>query len=556
MECFSGDTEVLTPGGWVALSNLPKEAEVAEYNTQTEEISFSQPLRYVHYKDREVLSYEDRNTSLIATPNHNMLTKWNRAQTPLKHHFEDVSVSRGNAFIGGGLYKNKPKLSEAEARYLAMFLADGSMSKEGYVIFCFSKTRKIERCRSVLSTLGVPFTERVHKRKEGVLNYSFYVGKRTNSILTPYTGRDKTLSWKALHELPLEEFLDEATYWDATPIGYGVSFRIVSTNYQTMEVLQAMCALTNRGCVIREDRSVHKKSQGAHKVAYYITYRKKATGMSYMGDKSAIRSAGTQDVYCVTMPKGTVVVRHKGKISIQGNCDYSQAELRVAADLCGDENMIGAYLEGSDLHERTMGLIFGDNISDDPEVHKRQRTRSKIANFSLIYGAVPSSLVKYAKGWGVDIPLEEAEELHKKFFEAYPKLLTWYEECKNFTRRNGYIQSPSGRKRYLYDIWSDDWKLKSSAERQCINSPVQGFASDCCITALADIVFSDKLDHSKCRVLGSVHDAILVEIKEGYEEEATRIMQEHMANPSLLEDIDMKVPLVADVEIGSGWGAH
>lgn len=241
------------------------------------------------------------------------------------------------------------------------------------------------------------------------------------------------------------------------------------------------------------------------------------------------------------------------------SCDYSQAELRVASWFSGDENMQEAYNSGSDLHQSTLKLIYGDNVIDPEADHdgaKRQRTNAKISNFSLVYGAVPQSLVNYAKGWGIAIPLKEAEELHKAFFKAYPKLNDFYERCKSFTRQHGYIESPIGRKRWLPDIYSSDWKKKSSAERQCINTPVQGMASDICISALADITFDETLDHSKFTVLGSVHDAILIECKEDYAEELGKKVVEIMSNPSVLKDagIKMPVPLKADLVINKKWG--
>lgn len=241
------------------------------------------------------------------------------------------------------------------------------------------------------------------------------------------------------------------------------------------------------------------------------------------------------------------------------SCDYSQAELRVASWFSGDENMQGAYNSGSDLHQSTLKLIYGDKVID-PEVDhdgaKRQRTNAKISNFSLVYGAVPQSLVNYAKGWGIDIPLKEAKELHKAFFKAYPKLLDFYKRCKNFTVRKGYIESPIGRKRWLPDIYSNNWKLKSGAERQCVNTPVQGMASDICISALADIVFDETLDHSKFNVLGSVHDAILIECKEEYAEELGEKVVKIMSNPSVLTNAGLKmpVPLKADLVINKSWG--
>lgn len=234
--------------------------------------------------------------------------------------------------------------------------------------------------------------------------------------------------------------------------------------------------------------------------------------------------------------------------------DYSQMELRVASWLSGDENMMNAYKSGSDLHTQTQKMIYGEHEDIPKDEAKRHRTNAKITNFSLVYGAVPSSLVKYAKGWGIDIPIKEAEELHEKFFEAYPKLKDFYRKCQAFTSQHGYIESPTGRRRYLPDIYSSNYKYKSSAERQCINTPVQGMASDLCISAMADIVFSKELDHSRFNVLGTVHDAILIEVREDYAEELSEKCRQIMENSSLMQDLPIPVPIVADVEIGQSWG--
>ena len=237
-------------------------------------------------------------------------------------------------------------------------------------------------------------------------------------------------------------------------------------------------------------------------------------------------------------------------------CDLSQAELRVAADFSGDENMIHAYQSGSDLHSKTTKLLFGDTSGLSKDEQKRKRTYSKGANFGYLYGMQAKSFVDYAKTYGLKLSSKEAEELRNQFFEAYPTLLVWHRRNIEFAQNKGYVEAPSGRKRFLRDIWSDDWVKRSSAERQSLNSAVQGFASDCCISALADIVFSDELDHTRARVLGSVHDAILVEAKEDYAEEASQIVKQHMENPSLFKLHKLCVPMVADVEIGKGWGLH
>lgn len=234
--------------------------------------------------------------------------------------------------------------------------------------------------------------------------------------------------------------------------------------------------------------------------------------------------------------------------------DYSQIELRVASMFSGDSNMQHAYQSGSDLHSKTTELLFGDTSNLSPQEQKRKRTEAKSMNFGFLYGMSAKTFVDYAKGYGLNITEEESEGFRNNFFRAYPTLLQWHEDCKNYARANGYTWSPIGRKRFLPDINSSNFKLRGQAERQSINSGVQGFASDMCTSALADIVFSDEIDHDRCIVLGSVHDAILFEIRDDYVDEVSPIINRLMEKPSIIEGIDIPIPIVADSEVAQAWG--
>lgn len=236
--------------------------------------------------------------------------------------------------------------------------------------------------------------------------------------------------------------------------------------------------------------------------------------------------------------------------------DLSQAELRVASWFAKEENMQHAYQSGSDLHSKTTELLFGDTSKLGHDEQKRLRTNSKATNFGFLYGMVAKSFIQYAKGYGLNISLEESEKIRAGFFNAYPRLLVWHEECKEFARQHGYIESPIGRKRWFDNIHSYDFKKRSADERASINTPVQGFASDICISALADIVFNKELDHTRFNVLGSVHDAILIEVREDYADELSQYVKQTMEHPSIIEGLDIPIPIVADVEISQCWGGH
>ena len=235
-------------------------------------------------------------------------------------------------------------------------------------------------------------------------------------------------------------------------------------------------------------------------------------------------------------------------------CDFSQVELRVASMFSGDANMQHAYNSGSDLHSKTTELLFGDTSNLSKQEQKRKRTEAKSMNFGFLYGMSAKTFVDYAKGYGLNITEEQSEGFRNNFFEAYPRLLPWHEECKEYARKNGHTWSPIGRKRFLPDINSSNWSNRGQAERQSVNSGVQGFASDMCISALSDIVFSDIIDHERCKVLGSVHDAILFEIRDDYVEEVVPIIKEMMEHPSIIDGIDIPIPIIADVEVHQAWG--
>lgn len=213
-----------------------------------------------------------------------------------------------------------------------------------------------------------------------------------------------------------------------------------------------------------------------------------------------------------------------------------------------------AYQSGSDLHSKTTELLFGDTSNLSKQEQKRKRTFSKSLNFGYLYGMSAKTFVDYAKGFNLDITEEHSEELRDNFFKAYPTLLTWHEDCKKYAQANGYTWSPIGRKRFLPDINSSNFKLRGQAERQSINSGVQGFASDMCTSALADIVFSKEIDHDRCIVLGSVHDAILFEIRDDYVEEIVPKLKYTMEHPSILEGLDIPIPIIADAEVAQAWG--
>ena len=238
-------------------------------------------------------------------------------------------------------------------------------------------------------------------------------------------------------------------------------------------------------------------------------------------------------------------------------CDYSQLELRCAAFCAQDPVMLEAYKNDADLHDRTWyNLSDGRPYSTDHDRAKRERTIAKTCNFGLLYGMSAKSLIPYAANMGVELSIEEAEHYRDMFFSGYPRLLEWHGECVQNATTYGYSKTPSGRKRMLSNIYSTDFGLRAQAQRQSINSPVQGLGSDICVSALSKITEHPEYGNTFL-IYGTVHDAILVIAKEKFADHvAYDIIKANMENPPILKDIpnNETLYLKADVEISNSWG--
>lgn len=246
--------------------------------------------------------------------------------------------------------------------------------------------------------------------------------------------------------------------------------------------------------------------------------------------------------------------------------DYSQAELRIAAIMSGDETMKRIYQTGGDIHTHTYEMITGEKISDDKYIKKEQRKKAKAVNFGFVYGMGWRKFKIYARdNYGVDLTDKEAEQWRERFFQAYHSLPKWHSKQRRIVQSMGQVRSPIGRLRRLPDIYSTDKSKKAEAERQSINSPVQGFGSDLTILGMSEIMGNAQyydpdyvLDKDKFHVIGTVHDATLFEVRNDYLMEFCPRAKHILEHPKALEDVfhfDTDVPIVADVAVGKSWGA-
>ncbi len=222
------------------------------------------------------------------------------------------------------------------------------------------------------------------------------------------------------------------------------------------------------------------------------------------------------------------------------SADYSQIELRVMAHLSGDENMINVFREGKDLHAATAANIYKKDIS---EVTRDERTKSKRANFGIIYGITVFGLAER-----LDIPRDEAKMLIDGYFDTFPQVHDYMEKAKEIARQQGYVTTLFGRRRYLPDINSANATVRGFAERNAINAPIQGTAADIIKIAMINIFQRFKKEHIKSKMILQVHDELNFSVYLEEKKKVEKIVLEEMQNA-----FDMKVPLVADSGFGENW---
>ena len=222
------------------------------------------------------------------------------------------------------------------------------------------------------------------------------------------------------------------------------------------------------------------------------------------------------------------------------SADYSQIELRVMAHLSQDENMIRVFSEGKDLHAATAANIYKKPID---EVTRDERTKSKRANFGIIYGITVFGLAER-----LDIPRDEAKMLIDGYFQTFPQVHDYMEKSKDVARQQGYVTTLFGRRRYLPDINSHNATVRGFAERNAINAPIQGTAADIIKVAMIRIHQRFKKEGVQSKMILQVHDELNFSVVPEERDRVEAIVLEEMQNA-----ISLSVPLVADCGFGKNW---
>ena len=222
------------------------------------------------------------------------------------------------------------------------------------------------------------------------------------------------------------------------------------------------------------------------------------------------------------------------------SADYSQIELRIIAALSGEENMIKAFQNNEDIHRSTAAKVFNVPLE---EVTKEQRSNAKTVNFGIIYGVSAFGLSNQTS-----LSRKESAELIDAYYATYPKLKSYMSNQVDFARENGYVQTVLGRRRYLKDINSANMMVKSGAERNAVNAPIQGSAADIIKIAMINIHKKLTSENWKSKMLLQVHDELVFDVHNSELEKIKPMIKHEMENA-----FKMDVPLDVEIGVGENW---
>jgi DNA polymerase-1 len=222
------------------------------------------------------------------------------------------------------------------------------------------------------------------------------------------------------------------------------------------------------------------------------------------------------------------------------SADYSQIELRILAHLSRDETLIDTFRRGEDVHDRTANEVFGPLSPIPPD---EQRRIAKMVNYALLYGKTGFTLAK-----DLGVSRKEAESFIEAYFARYPKVETFIAETIARARETGTVRTLLGRLRRLPDLRAKSYPVRMEAERQAMNTPVQGSAADLIKRAMIDLDRELEERRMSSRLILQIHDELLLEVPEAEAEEAKALVTRVMEGA-----LDLEVPLVVDARLGKNW---
>ncbi len=222
------------------------------------------------------------------------------------------------------------------------------------------------------------------------------------------------------------------------------------------------------------------------------------------------------------------------------SADYSQIELRLLAHFSDDQRLKEAFLKGLDIHRYTASLLFK---IEESRITDEQRALAKTINFGIIYGLSPYGLANH-----LNISLQEAEAFIQEYFLRYPQVKSYLERCLTEAENTGYVKTILGRKRKLPDLKSNNQSLKEFAQRQAINTPIQGSCADLIKSAMIKIYQELKKQRLRTRLILQIHDELVFDVPEEELKKVVEIIKANMENA-----LNLNIPLQVNLKVGRNW---
>ena len=220
--------------------------------------------------------------------------------------------------------------------------------------------------------------------------------------------------------------------------------------------------------------------------------------------------------------------------------DYSQIELRILAHFSNEINLRKAFIEDVDIHSKTASLIYGINISDVTDYHRRV---AKIINYSIVYGAGPFRISQELK-----ISMKEAKSIIQNYFDRYPGIKEYIQSTIEFGMKNDFVSTILGRKRNTVNLKSSNKNIVEAEKRATINMPIQGSASDLIKVAMIKIYNEFKRKSFKSKMILQIHDELLFEVHKSELDMIIAVVKNEMESA-----IDFQVPIRVDFNYGLNW---
>lgn len=222
------------------------------------------------------------------------------------------------------------------------------------------------------------------------------------------------------------------------------------------------------------------------------------------------------------------------------SADYSQIELRLMAHMSNDPHLVDAFNKGKDIHTATAAKVFG---VPEEEVTREQRSRAKVANFGIIYG-----ISSFGLSQRLGMSRTASKELIEEYFRNYPKVKEYMDNMIEKGRKDGFVETIYGRKRFLPDINSRNATVRGYNERNAINAPLQGSAADIIKVAMINVYRCMKQMNLKSKMILQVHDELVFDVVPNEIEQLKELVTKQMESV-----IKLRVPLVAEAGVGNNW---